>query len=78
MVAAFSTTSVTGCLSTGTLVPLGSTGVGGVMFTPGIGPATVGLSGFALFIASQPAAASRRGDNTSRTLNFLDIVRLSA
>jgi hypothetical protein len=48
------------------------------MFTPGIGPATAGLSGFALFIDSQPATASRSGDNTSRMLNFVDMVRLSS
>ena len=47
---AFSTVKVSGCLSTAILAPAaGSTGLGAVIFTPGIGPASVGLRGFELF-----------------------------
>jgi hypothetical protein len=41
-------------------------GRGAVMFTPGIGPATVGLSGFALLLASQATLASARRTNARR------------
>jgi hypothetical protein len=34
------------------------------MFTPGSGPATVGLSGFELFVDSQPDAASSETAST--------------
>ena len=49
-VVAFSTVKVSGCLSTAILAPAaGSIGVGAEMFTPGSGPATVGLRGLELF-----------------------------
>src|SRR5690242_9840102 len=49
--------SVIGCLSTGIFMPVGgSSTFGAVMSTPGIGPATVGLSGLELLDASQALA----------------------
>src|ERR1051325_771884 len=50
---------VIGCLSTAIFDPVcGSSGFGAVMSTPGIGPATVGLRGFELFVDSHPVATS--------------------
>src|ERR1700741_443590 len=51
--------SVIGCLSTAIFIPLGgSRAFGAVMSTPGIGPATAGLSGFELLVASHADATS--------------------
>src|SRR3954454_8215170 len=53
---AFSMSSLIGCCDSLNLKPCaGSSSFGGVMSTPGIGPATDGLSGFELFLASHPA-----------------------
>ena len=53
MLPAFSMSSVTGCFSTEILVPdVGSSILGAEISMPGIGPATVGLSGVELLLAS--------------------------
>src|SRR3954447_8696816 len=51
--------SVTGCLSTGIFTPkAGSRVFGATIATPGSGPATDGLSGSELLMASQPAEST--------------------
>src|SRR5262245_17582957 len=56
---AFSIRSETGWSSTAIFEPTaGSRAFGAVISTPGIGPATVGLSGFSLFEASHAVTAS--------------------
>src|SRR3954452_4723052 len=58
---AFSMSSLIGCCDSLNLNPCrGSSSFGGVISTPGIGPATEGLSGFELFSASQPSNDSSR------------------
>src|SRR5262245_32131491 len=53
-------TSLIGCCDSLILKPCaGSTSVGALMTTPGIGPATEGLSGVELFLASQAVSDSR-------------------
>src|SRR5262249_62012104 len=59
LVDAFSISNVIGCLSTAILAPLvGSRILGVVISTPGIGPATVGVSGLELFVVTHAPAAS--------------------
>ena len=53
----FSMVSVIGCWSEATRAPApGVKRAGAVMFTPAIGPATVGLSGLELLLLTHPAA----------------------
>jgi hypothetical protein len=65
-VTAFSTTSVTGCLSTGTVdAPWAPTGIGGVMVTPGIGPGDGGAQRVRAFRRLAAGQASSKGDSIS-------------
>jgi len=67
---AFSMSNVTGCLSICIFVPaIGSSIFGALMFTPGMGPATEGLSGSELLLAShavseQAAARTQKADRS--------------
>ena len=56
---AFSISSVIGCFSIAIFVPVcGSSSFGAEISTPGIGPATVGVSGFELLTVSQATVAN--------------------
>ena len=71
----FSIVSRIGCWESFSFVPAeGSTGRGAVMLTPGIGPATDGLSGVSLFWASQ--ALSTTSDVRARSERAEDFVRM--
>src|SRR5258708_10417572 len=68
------TINVIGCLSTATLVPeAGSAGCGAVILTPGMGPATVGLSGFELFDDWQATSATSAVTTTAADATLRDI-----
>src|SRR5206468_11976795 len=58
---AFSSSSVTGWLSTSIRAPFGSSNFGAEISTPGSGPATVAVSGFELFDVSHAVSATRSG-----------------
>jgi hypothetical protein len=72
LVDAFSTSSRIGCCDSLNLKPCcGSSRRGWVISTPGIGPATPGLSGFALFLASQAKLKLRsRAENARSDVRF--------
>jgi hypothetical protein len=68
LLVALSSVRVTGCASFRMRCPSrGWTGLGAVMFTPGSGPAIVGLSGFSDFVSVQPAPVreSRRSPDVN-------------
>src|SRR4051794_11082232 len=48
----------------------GCTVPGALMPTPGIGPATVGLRGFSLFLSSQPTTDSTSGASRNSRVRF--------
>src|SRR5262245_25932375 len=76
----FSISSETGCSSTAIREPTaGSRTFGALISTPGIGPATAGLSGFELFEASHAATASiavhtPRTEQALRTIEITTLV----
>ena len=66
LVDALFTISVIGCLSTAIFVPaVGATTVGAVMLTPGIGPCTVGVKGFELFVTSHAVTDTTAAQSAS-------------
>src|SRR3954447_7235924 len=70
---AFSISRVTGCFSTEIFVPgVGSSIFGAEISMPGIGPATDGLSGFELLLASQ-AVSARAAARTPQVARVRDI-----
>ena len=77
----FSIISLIGCCASLSLAPIeGSTRRGAEISTPGMGPATEGLSGVSLFFASQPtrvnnkpAATAAAGENFVRVMVRLPV-----
>ena len=75
MVLEFETVRRIGCCASLNFVPsAGSTVRGAVMSTPGMGPATEGLSGVSLFCASHPASATT--DIKTTTARAEELVRM--
>src|SRR4051812_42478124 len=73
---AFSISRTTGCWPTEIFVETGSSVFGALISIPGIGPATDGLNGVVLLVASHPTTAKSSGTRQTGLSRFIILMNL--